>query len=530
MIYFTSLFLAVWATTQAGAQIIKEEASARSPESFENDARRLLPALIAGYQPKTVVTDYAAIDRDFGYIVAELERESDAGFNIARSIYEQGGSSKSYATLTLEETPDLESDTMFTGEDSAGNTVIGKYYENPRNGLIDLLYETAENGYGGTYPNCRVGALTLINEHQTSRCFASTGKVEATSSSKKQMFSYVYDVLNQNRNGRTIQGFSKLLREDMLKCDKCPYPDAKYAADYYGTPMYSDEWIQSAFDSTSTSFERGNADFSDYGHVGRGEAIKVGAVTMNTLVYALREFEDAVGDCESGSDLALGNWDEGVALYTGSLEGTSGSKNGNLLHRMADDHCSVFKTCGATGNQASGMSKVNFDMLALFNKGQDHLINLKCKDAKRIKKMIANLMYIPLIQGTLNAAYRIEFLDAYQREQGQGAAFAAAVLPRVHAANKDAAKVIYENMRVGATSTSHRAVKEAFQSIYDDLGVDCTQVGGMWDTSLGIYYKGGNPCTESQSFLTSIILGASGGAVVLGLIGTFFYLRGRARW
>lgn len=530
MIYFTSLFLAVWATTQADGQNLK--ASAGSQEGLEAAARKLRPALIAGYQPKTVVTDYAAIDQDQASIVDELERESDEGFENAKAIYELGGHSKSYASITLGETPkgDVIGGTMFTGRDSVGEIVVAKSYLTQQTNVVDLLYETADDGFGGTYPECRVGALPRINKHLTSRCFTENGILSATIAGELQMLTYSYDVLKQNKNGRTIQGFSKLLEEDMLDCAKCPYPDAKYAADYYGTPKYSDQWIQAAFGSRSTDFERGNADFSDYGHVGRSEAIKIGAVSMNMLVYAIREFEDAVVDCESNSDLALGNWDEGVALYTGSLEGTSGSKNGHLLHRMADVHCTRFKTCGDTGNQASGTSKVNFDMLALFNEGQNHITNGRCKDARRTKEKIANLMYVPIIQGILYAAYNIEFLDAYQRMQGQGAAFAAAVLPKVHAANKDAAKIIYENMRVGASSTSHRAVKEAFQSVYNDIGVECTQVGGVWDKSLGIYYKGGNPCTESQSTLTTIILGAVGGAVGLGLIGTFFFLRGQTRW
>lgn len=52
----------------------------------------------------------------------------------------------------------------------------------------------------------------------------------------------------------------------MLTCTKCPYPDAKYFADYYGTPTYGNEWIEAAYDKRATSFERGNADFSQYDH------------------------------------------------------------------------------------------------------------------------------------------------------------------------------------------------------------------------------------------------------------------------
>ena len=80
--------------------------------------------------------------------------------------------------------------------------------------------------------------------------------------------------------------------------------------------------------------------------------------------------------------------------------------------------------------------------------------------------MVCNLIYVPVIQGVLNAAYRVEFFHGYQRYEAQGAALAAVLPPKVHAVNEDAAKIIYDNMRVGAGVTSHRAVKEAFQSIY----------------------------------------------------------------
>jgi len=331
-------------------------------------------------------------------------------------------------------------------------------------------------------------------------------------------------MLTENKNARTIQDFSRLVKSDMITCAKCPYADVKYAADYYGSPYYSNEWILAAFASKATSYERGNADFSDYGHVGRAESIRIGAVAMNIFMYVLREFEDAVGDCESGSSEGVENWDQGVALYTGSLEGAGGSPGGKLLHQMADEHCAIFRTCNK-----DGVSRVNHDLLALFELGQEQLVKFDCIAAKQTKDKIANLMYIPLIQGTLHAAYRLEFLEGYQREEAQGAAYAAAVLPRVHFENEDAAKIIYKNMRVGAASTSHREVKEAFQSIYKDININCGDVGGMWDKAAGIYYKGGNPCNESRRQLTGIILGGVFGSIGLGLIGTFFYYRLRSQ-
>ena len=63
------------------------------------------------------------------------------------------------------------------------------------------------------------------------------------------------------------------------------------------------------------------------------------------------------------------------------------------------------------------------------------------------------------------------------------------VLPRVHAANKDTTKIVYENIQVGVLKTPQRAAKEAFQSVYTDLNIDCGLVSGMWHESVGIYHK-----------------------------------------
>lgn len=111
----------------------------------------------------------------------------------------------------------------------------------------------------------------------------------------------------------------------MLKgCLGCPYKDFKYFYDYYGTPDYAHQWIEAAFDGESTNFRNGNADFGKYGFVGRQQVIQKGSAYMNIFMYVIREFEDALDDCQNGiiSDNynSVHAWDEGVCFYTGSLE------------------------------------------------------------------------------------------------------------------------------------------------------------------------------------------------------------------
>ena len=80
---------------------------------------------------------------------------------------------------------------------------------------------------------------------------------------------YEYNTNFDNVNGRTIQGFSLFAEKEMASCGKnCPYQDFAKFLNYYGEYDYADKWIQAAFYQESTSFERGNIDFSEVGTEG----------------------------------------------------------------------------------------------------------------------------------------------------------------------------------------------------------------------------------------------------------------------
>merc|ERR1711904_170702 len=68
-------------------------------------------------------------------------------------------------------------------------------------------------------------------------------------------------------------------------------------------------------------------------------------------------------------------------------------------------------------------------------------------------------------------------------------------------ANPEAAKTIYDNMRVGATSTDRIAVKDAFESAYADMGIKCADVGGVWNPISEKYYDGMEPCTDASTII-----------------------------
>merc|ERR1712238_454299 len=163
-------------------------------------------------------------------------------------------------------------------------------------------------------------------------------------------------------------------------------------------------------------------------------------------------------------------------------------------------------------------------------------------------------MYIPLVQATLQYAFRVDKEAGGEKEQGAGAAFAASVLPRVFAVDADAAQVIYNNMRVGAPSTDVNLVKEAFESVYRSMNIGCEEVGGLVGPT-GEYITGMRPCTasddgskgsdnddkgmggdddddknggsSSKSVILGSVLGSLSGVLFLGTIGTLMFIRGR---
>merc|ERR1712193_467285 len=145
------------------------------------------------------------------------------------------------------------------------------------------------------------------------------------------------------------------------------------------------------------------------------------------------------------------------------------------------------------------------------------------------------LMYIPLIQGTIRYAHTVAVRQGSEKAKAEGAVFAASVLPRVHAADPEAAKIIYNNMRVGATSTDHIAVKKAFESVYADMGIKCSDVGGVWNLVLEKHYDDMEPCIDPSTTEIEIsvqkeedetlatILGATfGGLFGIALLGLCF--------
>jgi hypothetical protein len=474
--------------------------SLANAESKSAVHRRLSYEKIAGYSPGSQVTDHCAIDRDQAAIEVELAKKTNQSFEAARQIYNQGGNSKSYATVTLSsplssQVPRFDT---ISGKNEDGLEVIGKALFSFQPGDSEVRIQYATTDVQASYVDCQVGGLADTN---TKGCFAASGFLEIGGS----QYAYSYDPNKDNDNARTIAGFSTTAGDRMrLSCPGCPYTDFLYFYNYYGFDDYADQWVNAAFNGESTNFRNGNADFSKYGFDGRWEAIMKGTAYMNIFMYVIRELEDAMDDCKRGcidcNDDVVHAWDEGVCFYTGSIEGQDGlTSDGKLLHQLADKRCQNFKTCGPDSGETEGTAWINYEIFDLFALGKFQLETGNCPNARKTLRSIIELMYIPMIQGTLRYAVNVGVQQGGEKAKAEGAIFAAAVLPRVHAANPEAAKTIYDSMKVGATSTDNIAVKKAFESVYADMGIKCADVGGVWNSVTDTYYDGMGPCTDAST-------------------------------
>jgi hypothetical protein len=436
------------------------------------------------------------MDLDQEMMEEQLALATDDSFAAALRLYSEGAFSKSVAKVTLSSAigDSIEKGTMIEGENADGEQVIGKAYADYASGATEIMiqYQTSDNQ--ATYVECQVGASVSPN---TKGCFASSGTVSIADVGD---LSYSYDPDTDNINKRTIQGFSTGAQSKMAECANCPYPMYQKFYEYYGDYAYADQLVLDAFSGSQTNFKNFNNDFGLYSFDGKEQIIKKATSYMHIWMYVIREMEDAIDDCKEECDMDNCNddpvhaWDEAVAFYTGSLEGTDGSGSGKLPYALADKRCVNFKTCGEMGDTSTGGSNVNMEIFKEFSVGLNQLLKGECTDLRSTKDAIETMMLIPLIQGTLRYAYKTEKEPYSEKAEAEGVIFAASVLPAINACDSKAAETIASNMVAGQMNTADfGAVKSAFESTYECLGIDPAAVGGLYDSATGSYMEGAEP-------------------------------------
>jgi len=307
----------------------------------------------------------------------------------------------------------------------------------------------------------------------------------------------------------------------------------KQFQDYYGDDADLTEWVTAALTGTATNFANGNADFSLYPRtaadlVGREECAKKGSSYVVLYLQTFQKIEEAIrllvdsNDCESGCADAVRAWDQAAAYFAGSAEGLdggnvggpgTGGEYGYFPYALGDRRGANYRTLGdnADSIDRSEPSAANIEMMRLFNIGGYTIGAGLSLTTKLVARRMASISAIPQIQGFLRYAYKVGVDGkAFDKEQSEGAAFAAGVLPRINSCSPEAAGIVYENMRVGAPSTDHALVKSAVECVYECIGITCADVGGLFNEDDGVYYPNQDP--SSNCVLTSDI-GACVGAL-----------------
>jgi Low iron-inducible periplasmic protein len=229
------------------------------------------------------------------------------------------------------------------------------------------------------------------------------------------------------------------------------------------------------------------------GKWGFASAEQIHQVVLNTCAYqilymnALAELADAVGACKKG-DMLTGEggahqWDEVAAFLIGSLEGSgeggSGDlEDGQLLWNLANRRAFQFQT-----ESKSGFALINAELEDLLFAGRAEANSFACDNLQQSMDRIQNLILLPVIQSTIRDAILVQSLTSSSSngDLASGETFALSVLPIVSRYDKNAGKIIKQNMVVVAGQPLVRdgpqAVANAFYQALDEFGYSCALVG-----------------------------------------------------
>ncbi len=147
----------------------RQQSSQRQLVSFES---------LAGYQPKSLITDEAAIDLDLKTLVEIIDTKS---FRRALPVYVQGGHSDSYAVLQVQtkNSAVIDAGQQLLGLNADGTivhgpartsvtTFPGSISGSGKGALLSVNYDI--NSVQSSYVGCQVGALGMLGGALTSGC------------------------------------------------------------------------------------------------------------------------------------------------------------------------------------------------------------------------------------------------------------------------------------------------------------------------------------------------------------------------
>jgi len=198
----------------------------------------------------------------------ELGELTASGFQNAKSIYREGGHSKSYAELTLTSPASLASsvtkgDAVIGGTDTTGAPVVGKAFADAPQGSSKLQVQYSTSTVQASYSDCQVGGLV---DTVTTGCLAATGSITVGGTT----YEYEYDIDTNNDNGRTIQGFSLGADTSMrVNGEGAYFATFQKFFDYYKRFDYADAFVIAALDGGATTLNGKTFDFTSYSFTGK---------------------------------------------------------------------------------------------------------------------------------------------------------------------------------------------------------------------------------------------------------------------
>lgn len=290
--------------------------------------------------------------------------------------------------------------------------------------------------------------------------------------------------------------------------------------DYFGTDNFADENIQNAIDKSKN--------WIDSSDVQRGEAIVQNIKLSVMIIFAMRKFYDALFDCkispEDDRSIGLQSWDEGVAYFSGSLEGgrDNDASNGVLLMKTASEMCLHFEIC-VEGETAPIVA----ELISLFNKGIKFVIEGKCDDIESTIGNIEFVMLVPLVQGIIHYALINEKLDrgSFDGSLAIGDAFARALVPHISAFDSNSASSVDNNMSFTTTrkpvQDGSMEVANALDTAIDKgLKVECQFIGS--EDNIELECEDSEDGAFAKYSVSTIILSVF--AVIFGLVSLLIFV------
>ncbi len=217
----------------------------------------------------------------------------------------------------------------------------------------------------------------------------------------------------------------------------------------------------------------------------------LGLLTYEVSFFAvMSSFDISQEMCEdNGSNTtALEYWDNGAALYVGSIEGSNkgGKIGGQLLYGVSKTLCSLFKTC------FEGNSRANHLMIQSLALGAEYLAEGKCTAlGNLIEDFIYPALQTIVIQGTLASVATVSSSEGTRSNvTGLGSvhAFARSLLPQLREARKEIAPQVEQKLLLPySEALSMSAIYDVAEVLYlamPDLATDCESVGTMKSPSL----------------------------------------------